>query len=228
MLDETSSQMPRDYRLDGPNAANAIERGMASAEWYHSEVPRKAMKDLMKRTDQPAIRDTVVLFLGLGLSAAGGVYFYGSAWAIPFFAVYGVLYGSACESRWHECGHGTAFKTHRMNTVVYHVASFMFMRNPVNTRWAHARHHTDTIIVGRDPEILLMRPTAILSFVLRFFGVADVVNAQRTLWRQAFGAFTPAERDYVPEFELEQAGFWARTHVIIYTVALATALVFWT
>ena len=43
-----------------------------------------------------------------------------------------------------------------MNDIVYEIASFMVMRNPVNWRWSHARHHTDTIIVGRDAEIGFM------------------------------------------------------------------------
>ena len=45
-----------------------------------------------------------------------------------------------------------------MNDFVYEIASFMLMRNPVTWRWSHARHHTDTIIVGRDAEIAIMRP----------------------------------------------------------------------
>ena len=72
---------------------------------------------------------------------------------MPFWAAYGVLYGSACDSRWHECGHGTAFKTRWMNDVVYNIASFQVMRNPVAWRWSHARHHTDTYIVGRETVI---------------------------------------------------------------------------
>ena len=83
-----------------------------------------------------------------------------SVWSLPFFAVYGVLYGSASDSRWHECGHGTAFKTRWMNDAVYQIACFMIMRDPTVWRWSHARHHTDTIIVGRDPEIVAMRPPA--------------------------------------------------------------------
>ncbi len=33
----------RDYSLTGPSATEAIERGLASAEWYHSDIPRKVM-----------------------------------------------------------------------------------------------------------------------------------------------------------------------------------------
>jgi fatty acid desaturase len=44
-----------------------------------------------------------------------------------------------------------------MNDVVYQIASFMMMRAPLVWRSSHVRHHTDTIIVGRDPEIVAMR-----------------------------------------------------------------------
>ena len=61
---------------------------------------------------------------------AGGIWFWGTWWCVPFFLVYGVLYGSSTDSRWHECGHGTAFKTRWMNDAVYQIACFMIMRNP--------------------------------------------------------------------------------------------------
>ena len=41
----------RDYSLVGADSHRAIEVGLASAEWYHSEVPRKVMKELMQRID---------------------------------------------------------------------------------------------------------------------------------------------------------------------------------
>ena len=148
------------------------ESGLASAEWYHTEIPRKVMKDLMQRTDGPAIRDTIIWLGVIALSAAGGICFWGTWWCVPFFFVYGVLYGSASDSRWHECSHGTAFKTRWMNDVVYQIASFMLMRNPVTWRWSHARHHTDTIIVGRDAEIAVMRPPDLLKAALMFTGFA--------------------------------------------------------
>ena len=41
---------------------------------------------------------------------------------MPFFIVYGALYGSSMDSRWHECGHRTAFRTKWMNDVIYEIA----------------------------------------------------------------------------------------------------------
>ena len=34
----------------------------------------------------------------------------------------------------------------------------MLLREPTMWRWSHVRHHSDTIIVGRDPEVLFTRP----------------------------------------------------------------------
>jgi fatty acid desaturase len=46
-----------------------------------------------------------------------------------------------------------------MNDAVYQIASFMIMRNSATWRRSHVRHHSETYIVGCDPEIAMMRPT---------------------------------------------------------------------
>src|SRR3569833_3797767 len=150
---------------DGTDTARAVAIGLAAAEWYHTDVPRKQMKELMQRNDSAALRDTIIWLGLMVLFAAGGIYFWGTWWALPLFLAYGVLYGSATDSRWHECGHGTAFKTAWMNKAVYQIACFMIMRTPTVWRWSHARHHADTIIVGRDPEISVMRPPDLIRVI---------------------------------------------------------------
>lgn len=222
----TDSYLPRDYSLTGPEGKRAIEIGLAAADWYHSDVPRKTMKELMQRSDGPALRDTIVWFGLLVLSGWGGIAYWGSWWAVPFFLVYGVLYGSACDSRWHECGHGTAFRTGWMNDVVYHVASFMVMRNPVSWRWSHSRHHTDTIIVGRDPEIAIMRPPQLVLAALHFIGIPDMFLHFRVIARNALGIITDDEKDYIPASEYNKVIWWARLHVAIYVAAVAAAVAY--
>jgi len=219
----------RDYSLTGPDTAAAVASGLAAADWYHTDVPRAEMKALMQRSDGPAIRDTVI-WLGLMLVfAAGGIWFYGSWWCVPFFLAYGVLYGSATDSRWHECGHGTAFKTGWMNRTVYQIACFMIMRNPTVWRWSHARHHADTIIVGRDPEISVMRPPDLLKLVLGFVGILDAWYGLTDMVRYAIGQVTPAERTFIPAKEIPRVFFVARVWVAIYaaTILLAVALHSW-
>jgi fatty acid desaturase len=214
----------RDYSLTGKSTERAIASGLAAAEWYHTDIPRKQMKELMQRSDGPAIRDTLIWFAILITSAAGGIYFWGTWWAVPFFLVYGVFYGSASDSRWHEMGHGTAFKTQWMNKVVYQIACFMVMRNPVTWRWSHARHHTDTIIVGRDPEIAVMRPPDLLRVVLNVFGIIDVWYAMTDMLRYAAGNLSDAEKSFIPETEWPKAIFAARVWTAIYAATIITAV----
>ena len=215
---------PRDYSLTGPSSAHAIETGLAAAEWYHTEVPRNEMKALMQRRDGPAMQDTALWIALHILFAAGGIWFWGSWLAVPFWLAYGVLYGSACDSRWHECGHGTAFRTRWMNDVVYHIASFQVIRNPINWRWSHARHHTDTIIVGRDPEIAWMHPVKLVLKALAFTGIVDTWASLKVLARNAAGILSPDEQNYIPESERPKAIFWARVHMAIYGATVAASL----
>lgn len=214
----------RDYDLMGESGRHAVETGLAAAEWYHTDIPRKQMKELMQRSDGPAIRDTVIWLGVLVLSAAGGIYFWGTWWCVPFFFVYGTLYGSSGDSRWHEAGHGTAFRTRWMNDVVYQIGSFMIMRNPVTWRWSHARHHTDTIIVGRDPEIAVMRPPDLVRVVLNFVGIVDVWHSMSDLLRNAAGIVSDAEKSFIPEQERYKMVRAARVHLAIYVATIALAL----
>ncbi|NML76460.1 fatty acid desaturase family protein [Rhizobium sp. S-51] len=213
----------RDYSLTGRDAQRAVEIGLASAEWYHTDVPRKQMKELMQRLDGPAIRDTAIWLGSMALFAGLGVYFWGSWIAVPFFLAYGVLYGSASDSRWHECSHGTAFKTPWMNKVVYQIACFMIMRNPVTWRWSHARHHTDTVIVGRDPEIAVMRPPDLARLILNFFGLLDAWHAMTDMVRNAFGHLSAAEKSFIPDMEQGKVVTAARIWLAIYAATLFAA-----
>ena len=163
--------MWRDYEVTFVNAKRAEEMGLANAEWYRCPIPRAELKELMKRRDGPAIRDTAIWFAAFIVSGVAGYFAWGTWWAVPFFIVYGVLYGASTDSRWHECGHGTAFKTRWMNERVYQIASFMVLREPTVWRWSHTRHHTDTIIVGRDPEIAAPRPPDIAGMLLNVFAL---------------------------------------------------------
>ena len=166
--------------------AGAIESGLASAEWYHSDVPRKTMKELMQRSDAPGDPrhdhlDRRRCFSRRPAASASGA----RGGACRSFS------SMACSTALRATRAGTNAATARrsrrgwMNDVVYQIASFMVMRNPVTWRWSHARHHTDTIIVGRDAEIAVMRPPDLLRTALefrrprRFLGFADRAAPKR-------------------------------------------------
>lgn len=218
--------MPRDYSLVGPDSIRAVETGLVTEDWYRTPIDRKEMKALMRRSDQPAIRDTIILFGLMAAFAAIAIVLMPSWWSVPFWLAYGVLYGSAMDSRWHECGHGSAFKTRWMNNAVYQVACFCMIRDPYCWKFSHARHHSDTIIVGRDPEISIMRPVMMLKGASNLIGIPDVIGGVKAMFFHAFGKIDAEEAEYLPEVFHAKTIRTARIWLAIYAVTIAAAIVF--
>ncbi|TGB14737.1 fatty acid desaturase family protein [Streptomyces sp. MZ04] len=208
------------YILDGPEGDRAVAAGLADGDWFRSDVPRARLKELMRRSDYPAIRDTAVWLGALVVSGLLGSALWGGWLAVPFFLVYGVLYGSASDARWHECGHGTAFRTRWMDDTVYRLASFMCMKDPTIWRWSHTRHHTDTLVVGRDPEIVAMRPARLARILANLFGLVDVPLAFRDMALHACGRLTAQEKTFVPSDEQAKVFHTARLSLVLYTATV--------
>ena len=154
----------------------------------------------------------------------GAAWFWGSWACVPFFVVYGVLYGSATDSRWHESGHGTAFATSWLNDVLYQVASFMNLKEPTFWRWSHARHHTDTIIVGRDREIAAMRPPDVARLIANVGGLRDAWDTAISVGRHAAGRVTAEEATFIPDSERFRVYREARAWIAVYVAVIAVAV----
>jgi fatty acid desaturase len=214
----------RDYSLLGEDGRLAAEHGLASAEWYRTPVERKRLKELMKRSDGAATRDTVIWFAIIIGTGVAGVLTWRSWWSLPIFFLYGTFYGSTSDSRWHETGHGTAFKTDWKNQFVYQIACFMLLREPEPRRWSHARHHTDTIIVGRDPEIITPRPPKLVSVLVDFFALKTAPKEFLGVIRHAFGRLDEEERTYIPESEQSKMAGVARVWLVVFAAVLVTAI----
>lgn len=216
--------VPHDYSLTGASAKYAVAHGLAGAEWYRAPIPRARLKELMQRSNGPAIRDTVIWLVAFFALGGLAYYFYPTLWSLPFFLAYGVLYGSSTDSRWHECSHGTAFKTPWMNDAVYQVACFMIMREPTVWRWSHTRHHTDTLVVGRDPEIAVMRPTVILRLAAVFFAIPQVWAEIKSMLRHSAGRLSADEMDFIPEMERAKVFTTARIWLVIHLAVIGLAI----
>lgn len=214
-----------DYSLTGENAKRAVELGLAEADWYQSPVPRSTMRELLTRKNGPAIRDTLLLITILLSTGITTFLLWGTWWAVLPYLIYAVFYGTSSDSRWHECSHGTAFRTDWMNNVVYEVASFMVMRESVVWRWSHTRHHSDTIIVGRDPEIQIPRPPDIKGLLLALVNFGGYKTYYPSLVLHAMGRISDAEKTYIPEAEFGKIYRNARIILTIYALIIASAIV---
>ncbi|MEM9418591.1 MAG: NADH:ubiquinone reductase (Na(+)-transporting) subunit F [Planctomycetota bacterium] len=218
----------KDYSLVGPDTELAIQRGLAEADWYTSPVPRDQLRNLLERKDWPPIRDCIIYFgLLVGLAAAT-LSLWGTWWALIPMMMYGVLYASASDARWHESSHGTAFKTDWLNNLLYEVASFMVLRESVPWRWSHTRHHSDTIIVGRDPEIAVPRPPDLKALILKCINFQAFRRYLLNITLHSLGRMTPAEATYVPESEYPKVFWRARVYAAIYLTIFGLAIYFQT
>ena len=215
---------PKDYSLLGPNAREAVEKGLAEATWYQPPVARARMRELLVRRDGPAIRDTLIWFALLGLSGYAMYATWGHWYAVFPVLIYAMLYASVSDSRWHEAGHGTAFKTDWMNEALYEIASFMVFRQSVSWRWSHTRHHSDTVIVGRDPEIASPRPPDLPGIILNLFAVKSIPAEFRRWMLHLVGRVDEAEKEYVPPSEYGKlfrvAWAWAAIYLVVIGLAV--------
>lgn len=213
--------MAKDYALTGPASGQHADK---SVRWYRPKIDAAEVRALMEKSDSIALRDTIIWLGAMIVSASIAIVLWPSWWSVPFWLTYGVLYGSASDSRWHECGHRTAFKTEWMNAAVYQLACFMLLRNPVTWRASHVRHHTDTIIVGRDPEIVAMRPPDLARIGLNLFGLVDTYHLIKRMALHARGRLHPDEATYVRDADRGRVFRVARIWTAIYAAVIVTSI----
>jgi fatty acid desaturase len=194
-----------------------------SSKWFTPQIDRKLVKSLMKRTDSTALANYGLWIALMVASGIGGYLTWGTWWAVPFFLVYGVLY-STSDHRAHELSHGTPFKTRWLNEALYHLNAFMGLHEGYYWRWSHTRHHTHTIIVGKDPEIAVPRPANCLHVLMDFFmlhaGPIQIVN----ICRNATGHIVPAGEHFIPVSERSKVVFSSRIYVLIFVAVIVACL----
>ena len=208
----------REYDLVETAKRGGPIHGLISPKWYQTPVDRQVMKTLLARQNGRPLFDILIYYVIMFASACTAILLTPSWFSVPLWLIYGVLYTSGSDARWHECGHGTAFKSARLNRIVYHLACFMIIRNPVTWKWSHARHHTDTLLVGRDAEIALMMPPAAARLLLNLFGIPDAIDSLRRMAGHVMGRLQPDEALYVPEHAQKQAFTVARIWLWVYIV----------
>lgn len=217
---------PRDYNITGPAAAAAVAAGLADAQWYQPPIDPHRLRRLMQRENRRPARDAglwAALVIGTGVAAFLSLS-HGPWLIVPAFAVFGALYGGSADPRWHEHGHATAFRTRWPNDVIYNLASFMLLREPTLWRWSHVRHHSDTLIVGRDPEIVYPRPTRLWFILLNYL---NLVSGPKLVWgilQHAVGRLDPMTRELVPADQLRRVVWEARIFTTILLGVLAWAV----
>lgn len=201
----------RDYSLTGADSGPSFTHD----QWYSTPIPRKRLKELMKRRDAPGLINYGIWLGMVLLTGLWVVQSWGSWGVVPALICYGVFYGSCADSRWHECAHGTVFKTPWLNTAAYHLASFMALKNPYLWRWSHTRHHTDTVIVGKDPEIAFPRPPHPLNILWNMLHLQSGWSEMKKMVQLSCGYLTQDQKTFLIAADRPKAFRAARIQLAI-------------
>ena len=209
----------RTYELSG-GAKDALALDDSGIEqrvegkWHICRLPPGALKTLMRRSDRAGLANFAPWMLLLMASGVVAFFAWGSWWAVPAFLVYGTLYTSS-DAHWHECGHGTAFRSRWLNEAFYHLCSFMCLREAYLWRWSHARHHLETMMVGRDPEITVPRPANLPAIASDFLYLYSGSVEFRKILLHAARIMTPGARQFVPETQRGKMIWSSRAYVAL-------------
>lgn len=217
----------RDYTVAGPAAAEARAAGLVDGEWFVPPIDPERLRELSEREFARPLRDLaiyVVALVGLGALASWLFVAHGVVWSLLAFVPYWGLYGGSSDARWHEFGHGTATPSRRLNETIYAVASFQTLRTPGHWQWSHFRHHSDTIVVGRDPEIQLGRPGAVRRLISNFVGFAQFRSYVTTIVKFALGRFDASTTDFLPENERPVVVRQARLALAVHAVPIVVSM----
>ena len=193
---------------------------MPQDDWYRPDIPRKELKAFMARSDAMGLFNFGLWWMSLALSGYAAYRSGGTYWVVPAFFLYGTIY-SSCDARWHECAHGTPFKTRWLNEVCYQLCSLMNMKEGTYTRWSHTRHHTETIMVGLDPEIQVMRPANLKRVLLDFLWIPDAIQMFKVMFIHALGMPSREAKDFVPPGEWRKMFWWSRVYLLVYLGMIA-------
>lgn len=77
--------------------------------------------------------------------------------------------------------------------------------------FSRVRHNSDSIIVGRDPEVSIMRPAQIAKTVACVIGLFNVFYGEQCKARHASGRILPDEATWVEPVFFPKVGRTART-----------------
>ncbi|SEJ85218.1 fatty acid desaturase [Paraburkholderia diazotrophica] len=194
--------------------------------WHRVHIDRKVLKELSTRSDA---RGLLQVGSFLGFVAASGVLAWfsrGTAWLVPAFLLYGTVFAFS-EAAAHELGHGTAFKTRWLNEAAYWIICFMSWREPVHSRWLHAKHHTFTHLTAapyKDPELAFKRPLSYLKLFTDFVRISHGIQFLGAICLHSFGVITRGAEEVVPPAEYRKMCANSRILLACYVAVFVWAI----
>jgi fatty acid desaturase len=188
-------------------------------------ISKKDRKHLTRRSDRMGLAYLGGHFSAIAAGGAAIYLTYGTILMVPAMFVHGIVL--ACLfAPMHECSHGTAFRTRRLNETVYWLVSLIYIIQPTWYRYRHAVHHTYTQIQGKDPAMVLPSPTTWQHYFEQLLGWRLWTTFPVVITKHAFGHMRPQDSWYVPKNDLSRIYNEARIMLAVYGTIAGIAIYF--
>jgi fatty acid desaturase len=180
-------------------------------EWYRCPIPGSKLRELSKRSDAQGWFQAGG-HLGLFIVTGSLVYlFWAQQWWIPFVIAlffHGTVASFFVGVAPHELGHGSVFRTKRLNKIFLYLFSLLSWWDPFDYASSHTYHHRYTLHPEGDRENLLpLEPNLRSPFLFQMFTVNLLTQRGRTfgkggllstIWITILGAFGRVGSSEVP------------------------------
>tara|TARA_B110000305_G_scaffold199305_1_gene225893 strand:- start:6861 stop:7952 length:1092 start_codon:yes stop_codon:yes gene_type:complete len=161
--------------------------------WYRTKIDPFTLKSLHQRSN---LRGALQTFGYLGVIATTATLATYSAyhWSVGFTLLLTFLHGTVFAfqiNAVHELGHGTAFRTRRLNDIFAALFAFLGWINHFKFDASHTQHHRFTLHPPDDLEVRLPIRIVVkdwllagfIDFCLIWFKLRDVVQEARGIYR---------------------------------------------
>jgi fatty acid desaturase len=186
-------------------------RQTLKVNWYRTPIEGTTLKALSTRSDLQGWIQAgghLSLYMVTGLA----VFFCWSQRIWPAFVVALFLHGTVASFfvgvAPHELGHGSVFRTRRLNKIFLYLFSLLSWWDPFDYASSHTYHHRYTLHPEGDRENLLpLEPSLRSTFVLQLFTVNLLTQRGRTfgkgglistVWVTILGAFGRVGSEDIP------------------------------
>ena len=123
----------------------------------------------------------------------------------------------------HEAGHGTAFHSKTLNTLVTSSAGLLLFLGPLWFQSFHAAHHRHTNDPALDPELAILKPQTWGQYLFHLSGIMVWISSLKVLFRNAVDAQVDS---FIASSSRSRIKTEARLMLLIYTIILSGGILF--
>ena len=154
-------------------------------EWYRSPIEHATFRELSKRSDLQGWWQAVGHLALFAITGSLTFFLWAQQQWIGFVVLlffHGTVASFFVGVPSHELGHGTVFRTKKLNKLFLYLFSLLGWFDTFDYNTSHTFHHRYTLHPEGDREVLLpIKPTAGKTFLLQLFTINILTKRGRTL-----------------------------------------------